>query len=374
MDEFLNSDFILNQDEISILDFEDDAPTEEEKETKENEEQTTEEEIDSENLFSSESVGSEDNNEEDENPSTTEEKSSPKNSNFYYSLANSLVEDGVLSDLDEDFVKSIQSPEDFAEAIEKQVTAKLDEKQKRISAALEADVDTNIIRQYENLLGFLDSVKEDTITKEDEQGEDLRKKLIFQDFLNRGYSKERAEREVKKSFDSGSDIEDAKEALISNKEFYNSKYNELVEESQKELKAEKERTKKQAEELRKSLLEKDEIFKGISIDEKTRKKAYENITKPVYKTEDGEYLTAIQKYEEDHPVEFRRALSILYTMTDGFQNIDKLVQKKVNKEVKNSLRNLEHTLKTSNRQTGSLQLMGGGDPESYSGKGWQLDI
>lgn len=374
MDEFLNSDFILNQDEISILDFEDDAPTEEEKETKENEEQTTEEEIDSENLFASESVGSEDNNEEDENPSTTEEKSSPKNSNFYYSLANSLVEDGVLSDLDEDFVKSIQSPEDFAEAIEKQVTAKLDEKQKRISAALEADVDTNIIRQYENLLGFLDSVKEDTITKEDEQGEDLRKKLIFQDFLNRGYSKERAEREVKKSFDSGSDIEDAKEALISNKEFYNSKYNELVEESQKELKAEKERTKKQAEELRKSLLEKDEIFKGISIDEKTRKKAYENITKPVYKTEDGEYLTAIQKYEEDHPVEFRRALSILYTMTDGFQNIDKLVQKKVNKEVKNSLRNLEHTLKTSNRQTGSLQLMGGGDPESYSGKGWQLDI
>lgn len=374
MEEFLNSDFILNQDEISILDFEDDAPTEEEKETKENEEQTTEEEIDSENLFSSESVGSEDNNEEDENPSTTEEKSSPKNSNFYYSLANSLVEDGVLSDLDEDFVKSIQSPEDFAEAIEKQVTAKLDEKQKRISAALEADVDTNIIRQYENLLGFLDSVKEDTITKEDEQGEDLRKKLIFQDFLNRGYSKERAEREVKKSFDSGSDIEDAKEALISNKEFYNSKYNELVEESQKELKAEKERTKKQAEELRKSLLEKDEIFKGISIDEKTRKKAYENITKPVYKTEDGEYLTAIQKYEEDHPVEFRRALSILYTMTDGFQNIDKLVQKKVNKEVKNSLRNLEHTLKNSDRQTGSLQLMGGGDPESYSGKGWRLDI
>lgn len=374
MEEFLNSDFILSNDEISILDFEDGAPTEEQKETKENEEQTTEEEIDSENLFSSESVGSEDNNEEDENPSTTEEKSSPKNSNFYYSLANSLVEDGVLSDLDEDFVKSIQSPEDFAEAIEKQVTAKLDEKQKRISAALEADVDTSIIRQYENLLGFLDSVKEDTITKEDEQGEDLRKKLIFQDFLNRGYSKERAEREVKKSFDSGSDIEDAKEALISNKEFYNSKYNELVEESQKELKAEKERTKKQAEELRKSLLEKDEIFKGISIDEKTRKKAYENITKPVYKTEDGEYLTAIQKYEEDHPVEFRRALSILYTMTDGFQNIDKLVQKKVNKEVKNSLRNLEHTLKTPSKHSSSLQLMGGGDPESYSGKGWKLDI
>ena len=372
--EFLNSDFILSEDEISILDF-DDTP-EENTEEENNEEETTTEDIDPESLFSSESVGSEDNNniEEKKNPSTTEETSSPNNSNFYYSIANSLVEDGVLSDLDEDFVKSIKSPEDFAEAIEKQVNSKLDEKQRRINAALEAEVETNAIRQYENVLGFLDSVKEETLLREDEQGEKLRKDLIFQDFLNRGYSKERAEREVKKSFDSGSDIEDAKDALISNKEFYNSKYNELIEESQKEIKAEKERTKKQAEELKKSLLEKEEVFKGISIDEKTRKKAYENITKPVYKTEDGEYLTAIQKYEEDNPVEFRRALSILFTMTDGFQNIDKLVQKKVNKEVKNSLRNLEHTLRTPSKHTGNLQFMGGGDPESYSGKGWKLDI
>jgi hypothetical protein len=371
--EFLNSDFILSDDEISILDF-DDNP-EETQEEKTEEKETTEDNVDGDSLFGSESVGSEDNIEEKKNPSTTtEDNSSPNNSDFYYSLTNALVEDGVLSDLDEDFVKTIKSPEDFAEAIEKQVNAKLDEKQKRITAALEADVESNVIRQYEGVLGFLDSVKEDAITEESERGEKLRKDLIYQDLLNRGYSKERAEREVKKSFDSGSDIEDAKDALISNKEFYNSKYKELIEESQKEIKAEKERTKKQAEQLKKSLLESDEVFKGISIDEKTRKKAYENITKPVYKTEDGEYLTAIQKYEEDNPVEFRRALSILFTMTDGFTNIDKLVQKKVNKEVKNSIRNLEHTLRTSNRQSGNLQFMGGGDSESYSGKGWQLDI
>jgi hypothetical protein len=62
-------------------------------------------------------------------------------------------------------------------------------------------------------------------------------------------------------------------------------------------------------------------------------------------------------------------------MTDGFTNIDKLVQKKVNKEVKNSIRNLEHTLRTPSKHSGNLQFMGGGDSESYSGKGgWQLDI
>lgn len=370
--EFLNSDFILSDEEISILDFEDNPEeTQEEKQ----EEETTTEDIDPESLFSSESVGSEDNTEEKKNPSTTtEDNSSPNNSDFYYSLTNALVEDGVLSNLDEDFIKTIKGPEDFAEAIEKQVNSRLEEKQKRVTEALEAEVEPSIIRQYENVLGFLDSVKEEAITDESEKGEKLRKDLIYQDLLNRGYSKERATREVKKSFDSGSDIEDAKDALISNKEFYDSKYKELIEESQKEIKAEKERTKKQAEQLKKSLLESEEVFKGISIDEKTRKKAYENITKPVYKTEDGEYLTAIQKYEEDNPIEFRRALSILFTMTDGFTNIDKLIQKKVNKEVKSSLRNLEHTLRTPDKRTGNLQFMGGGDSESYSGKGWQLDI
>ena len=370
--DFLNSDFILSDDEISILDF--DNTPEEKEENKEEKTKETTEDVDPNSLFSPESVGSEDITEEKKNPSSTEENSSPNNSDFYYSLTNALVEDGVLSDLDEDFIKSIKSPEDFAEAIEKQVNSRLDEKQKRINAALEADVESNVIRQYENVLGFLDSVKEDLITNEGEQGEKLRKDLIYQDFLNRGYSKERAEREVKKSFDSGSDIEDAKEALISNKEFYKSKYNEIIEEGQREIKAEKERVKKQAEQLKKSLLDSDEVFKGFSIDEKTRRLAYENITKPVYKTEDGDYLTAIQKYEEDNPIEFRKALSILFTMTDGFKTIDKLVQKKVNKEVKNSIRNLEHTLKTPSKHSGNLQFMGGGDSESYSGKGWQLDI
>ena len=357
--DFLNSDFILSDEEISILDFDNTPEEKEEKQETKGTKETTED-IDPNSLFSPESVGSEDIKEEKKNPSTTEENSSPNNSDFYYSLTNALVEDGVLSNLDEDFIKTIKSPEDFAEAIEKQVNSRLEEKQRRITEALEAEVEPSIIKQYEGVLGFLDSVKEESITDEGEQGEKLRKDLIYQDFLNRGYSKERAAREVKKSFDSGSDIEDAKDALVSNKEFYNSKYNELIEESQKEIK--------------KSLLDTDEVFKGITIDERTRKQAYENITKPVYKTEDGEYLTAIQKYEEDNPVEFRRALSVLFTMTDGFKNIDKLVQKKVNKEVKNSIRNLEHTLRTPSKHSGDLQFIGGGDPESYSGKGWRLDI
>jgi hypothetical protein len=222
----------------------------------------------------------------------------------------------------------------------------------------------------------LDSIKDEHISDESEKGEELRKRLIFQDFINRGYSKERASREVKKSFDSGTDIEDAKEALESNKEYFNNQYQDLIEEAQREIKEEQERVKKEAAQLKKSMLEDKEVFDGITLDKATRQKAFDNITKPIHKTENGEYLTAIQKYELDNPVEFRKYLSILFTMTDGFKNLDSIVKGKVKKEVKQSLRELEHKLSSSSRPLGNPRYVGLGDDdkESYMGKGWKLDL
>lgn len=385
--EQLNSDFILSGDEIDAMNlFDEDVGSESTNETQSpdntgeenNEKKTTEDEVNPDDLFSPESVGSENNDEDDkekENTTSTEDGSSPKSS-FYYSIANALVEEGILSTLDENEVKKVNSAESFAEAIEKHVNAKLDEKQRRINSALEANIEPDAIRQYEGVINYLENISDDAITDESENGEKLRKQLIYQDFINRNYSKERAAREVKKSFDSGSDIEDAKEALLSNKEFYTKQYNDLIEEGQKAEKENREKLKKEASELRKSLLEDKEVFEGISIDKSVRQKAYENITKPVYKTDNGEMLTAIQKYELDNPVEFRKKLSILFTLTDGFKDLNMIVKDKVKKEVKNSLRELEHTLKNTNKPKGNPTFVGGvsEDPESYVGNGWDLDI
>jgi mannose/fructose/N-acetylgalactosamine-specific phosphotransferase system component IID len=48
---------------------------------------------------------------------------------------------------------------------------------------------------------------------------------------------------MKKSFDSGTDVEDAKEALESNKEFFNTSYKTLIKEA-KDIADEKVRTQK----------------------------------------------------------------------------------------------------------------------------------
>lgn len=391
--EGLNDSFILSGEEIDTLDlFEgsdetqetppaagEDKPGEEEA-GKDEDKPTTEDEVNPDDLFGPESVGSEDKEDKKDKeggtPDSNKDNGSSPSSNFYYFIASALVEDGVLPDLDEEFVKGIKSPEDLAEAIDKQVNARLDETQKRISAALNAELEPDEIRQYEAVLGNLEKITEDAIKDESDKGENLRKQLIYQDLINRGFSKERATREVKKSFDSGSDIEDAKDALESNKSYFKKQYDDLIKEGQEEAENEKKRVKKEAQDLKKQMLEDKEIFEGIAMDKATRQKAYDNIAKPVYKTEDGEYLTAIQKYETENPVEFRKKLGVIFTLTDGFKNLDMLVKGKVKKEIKNSLRELEHTLRNTNRPKGNPQFVGGvqEDPESYVGQGWSLDV
>lgn len=385
----LSEDLIMTGDEIDVENlFSDDGGEEEtqvtppapkEKEEKEIEKTTEEEEINPDDLFDNpESVGSgKDNQEEEEDTQSEKDKGTSPKTNFYSSIASALKEEGIFPDLDDDTLNGIKTPEDFAEAVEKTVQARLDERQRRIDAALQADVEPDEVRRYEQTLANLDAIKEEYITDETEKGERLRKNLIYQDFRNRGYSEARANREVEKSFNAGTDIEDAKEALESNREYFSTQYQDLIKEAQEEAKEEQRKIKEEAAQLKKSMLEDKEVFTGITLDKTTRQKAFENITKPVFKTEDGEYLTAIQKYEMDNPVEFKKYLSVLFTMTDGFKNIDGLVKGKVKKEVKQSLRELEHKLSsTARNSSGNPRYVGGveEDTESYIGKGWDLDV
>lgn len=383
--EELNLDNILGADEIDSLFIEDeevqDTPPEEKETKKETEEQATEV-VDVNDLFTEEpeSVGSEepeDNIEEEEDTKKTEkgDGSSPKN--FYSSIAKALKVEGVFPDLDDETIEKTLTDEDFRNLINNQIKAGIDERQRRIDEALDSGVETSEIKRYEGVLNYLDSITEESISEEGEKGETLRKQLIFQDFINRGYSKERAEREVNKSFNSGSDIEDAKEALASNKQFFEDSYENLIKEAKEEEERQKQEEKEQATMLKKSILEDKEIFGDLSIDKATRQKAYENISKPVYKDpKTGEYYTAVQKYEKENRVDFLKNIGLLFTLTDGFKNIDKLVKGKVKKEVKKGLRELETTFNTTARMfDGNLKFASGvdEDPESNA-RSWDLDI
>jgi hypothetical protein len=351
----------------------------EDKKNKEKDEETTEV-IDVDNLFTDEpeSVGSgKDNIKGKEDTSSREDSTSPQKT-IYSSIAKALKEEGIFPDLDDEVLSKVKEPEDFRDLVEQQIKAGLEERQKRIDDALNYGIEPTEIKRYENTLNFLDSVKEENITDESDKGEELRKNLIFQDFINRGYSRERATREVQKSFNAGTDIEDAKEALKSNTEYFKGKYDDLIEDAKLEAQKEEEDRKEQANKLKESILNEKNILGDLSIDKTTRQKIYDNISKPIYKDpETGEYYTAIQKYEKDNRVDFLKYLGLIFTLTDGFKSLDGLVKGKVKKEVKNGLRDLEHAINNTARSSdGNLKFVSGvdEDPESFIGKGWKIDV
>lgn len=381
--EELSIDNILGPEDIESL-FEpvEDNTTETKQETspEQKEEKTeTTEELNVESLFEGtpESVGSEEHQKGEDTDSAKKPGSSPNNNNFYSSIAKALKEDGVFPDLDDETADNIKEAEDFAEAIEKQIQLKFDERQKRIDDALNAGVDDSVIRQYENTIAYLDKITEESLSAEDENGENLRKQLIYQDLLNRGYSKEEAQEELKDIFDNGTDVRKAKRALASNKDFFKSSYQKLVDEAKEETEKEEKERKQQAAELKKSILEDKEVFGELQLDKATRQKIFDNVSKPIYKDkETGELYTALQRYEMENRTEFLKNVGLLFTLTDGFKNLEALTKAKVRKEVKKGLRELEHTLNNTSRTSdGNLKFVSGvaDDPESFIGK-WDIDV
>ena len=380
----LSVDNILSEEEVENLFTEYDDTNEgtgpDDNKPDETEQNTTEVNVDTETLFTDEpeSVSSDEDSEDKEGTKSDKDKSDSPKKNFYSSIAKALKEDGVFPDLDDESLKSIVNPEDFAAIVEKQIQQKLDDKQKRIDEALTVGVEPTEIKKYENSISYLKSITEDAIINEAAEGEQLRKQLIFQDFINRGYSRERATREVQKSLNTGTDIEDAKEALQSNLDYFTEEYEDLINDAKEAQKAADTAKAAQMENLKTTILSADKTFTDIQINQATRQKIFDNIAKPVYTDEKtGEKLTAIQKYERDNRVDFLKNISMVFTLTDGFKNFDGLIKNKVRKELNKGIKELEHTINNTSRTTnGSLNFVSGAseDNESFIGKGWSLDV
>ncbi len=379
----LSFDNILGDDEISSLLFEEgtqeETPPEEKKKEKETEEEETDDddtaEVDPDNMFGEpESVGSEEDiqgNKEE----TTKQKSSTS-SDFFSSIATAFVEEGLFPDLDEETISKIKTAQDLSDAIKEQMKAGLDEQQKRVAEALDNGAEPDQVRQYEGILGWLND-QESNIEVEGDAGDELRRRVIMQDYLNKGFKEERAKAKVDKIFEDGTEVEEAKESLQSLKAFYNEGYQKYRNELKEQAKQEEEERKQKAERIKKSIIEENKLFGDIEISKQMRQKAFEAISKPVYKDpKTGDTYTALQKLELDNSEDFLAKLGLLYALTDGFTSINGLVDKKVKKEVKRGFSELERKINNTSRNSdGSLNFVSGvSDENSFIRKGMKLDL
>ena len=382
--EGLNLNNILTGDEVDTLfdkytsDSEDNTteePQEQQEETTEetvdnNDKDTTEVSID--DIFAPESVGSDDEDIQggQEDTDSSKQGTSP---NFYSSIAKALKEEGIFPDLDDD--NEVKSAEDFKDLIQKQIEEGLDETQKRINEALNANVPVDSIKMYENTIKQLSNVTEEQLSEESEDMENFRKSLIYQDLINRGYSQQKAEKEVQKSINAGTDIDDAIDALQSNIQFYKTQYQTQVNSNKAQMQAAQEAQKKEFESLSKIIMEDSKAFGDFTVDKKTRKKILDNIFKPSYTDQKtGAQYTELQRYATENRAEFLKNFGLAYTLTNGFKDMNGLLKSKVKKEVNKGLKELEHTLRGNSSKTfdGNLKLMNESPETSF--RGWDLDL
>ena len=356
-----------------------DVEVEEETESKETN-NTIEEYIDGENPFdTSESVGSEEN----EDDKTIQEDTSPKSErgssqNFYSSITSALAEEGVFPDLDEEYINSVQSPEDFIRVINEEISKRFDARQKRIDAALNYNVEPSIIQYLESSIQTLSSITEETLKDEGEDGVNIRKALIVQDLKNKGYSEERIQKELNKSLNAGTDIEDAFYAYNSLAEYYNNAYKDTIEEHKK---AEEERVRslqERAKQIHNHFYSKDSFMEELGVDKHTIDLAFNNYASPAFvDSATGRKMTAMEKAAIEDELGFIRGMSIAFTLTDGFKNLSRLANGTVKKQVKAKLKDLEGKLNTSvNFSNGNYSFVTSvkEDPESYVGSKVRLDI
>ena len=383
--EGLNLNNILSGDEVDTLfdKYTSDSEDNTTEEPQEQQEETTEETVDNnddkdttevniDDVFAPESVGSEDEDiqggQED-----TDSSGNGTSPNFYSSIAKALKDEGIFPDLDDD--NEVKSADDFKDLIQRQIDEGLNETQKRINEALSANVPVDSIKMYENTIRQLSSVTEEQLSEETEEMENFRKSLIFQDLINRGYSQQKAEKEVQKSINAGTDIDDAIDALQSNIQFYKAQYQTQVNSNKAQMQAAQEAQRKEFESLSKTIMEDSKAFGDFTVDKKTRKKILDNIFKPSYTDQKtGMQYTELQRYANENRIEFLKNFGLAYTLTNGFKDMGGLLKSKVKKEVNKGLRELEHTLRGNSSKSfgGSLKLMNESPETSF--RGWDIDL
>ena len=322
-----------------------------------------------------ESVGSEKNTEGNGGTPESGDGSGTPQTNLFSSIAKALRDEGVFPDLSDDTLNEVKDAASLRKMFESEATKTLDDTTKKLSAALNGGATSDELQAYQQALSlsqYLD--KKDTydiLVKEGEDSEKLRKQMMYEDYVRvRGFKHERAVKMIQKSFDDGNDIEDAKEAFESCKEFYKGRvddYQQELESRQQQKKADEE---KQYANLKKHILDKESFYDGVKVDKTLRQKAYDSITKPVYRDEQGNYMTALQKYQREHPIEFMENVALLFALTDEFKSVEKLAKDKAGKKVKSAFEEIGNMLNGSRRNgDGTLNLANtapGDDRENWN--------
>ena len=292
--------------------------------------------------------------------------------NLYSSMATVLQEQGLLPSLDITDTK-IETVDDLANAFTSQVDDLV--KNKLVDKVGESAYEYLIngvpleqVEEYKSNDDYLNGLDENKLADDIE----LSKKIIYQDYINQGFSETRATRLVDRTASLGEDsiIEDAMDSLESVKR-YNTKYMDDQKTANIQAEAESAKTRVSNEKkLKDSVYNTKELLKDQPISKAIQDKVFNNMTKIIGKSPDGSDENSLMKSRRENPVDFDTKLYYIYEMTKGFTDFSGLTKAGKTQAV----REMENAMRTNTRSGGGGSNNFTNQDNTYMNLGDELNI
>lgn len=255
----------------------------------------------------------------EETPSDNIKPDKSQNENLSL-FASALAEEGVIS-LPEG--ADIKSYEDLVKVIQDEIKnnefSGLNDKQKDYLDALSKGISHD---EYTNMSSKMESVESITEDKLKEN-EDLQKQLLVEDYVSRGYSKEKAETLSQRSVDLNTLYEDSLESLNNKKENLKLEKQKLEKAKVADIENQKTQYLEIQEKIKKAVFdEKSEIIPGIKYSKKVADEVFNALTKPAGVDENQQPITRAQKIRSNDPLKFEHTLNTLLVLTKDFTDFN----------------------------------------------------
>jgi hypothetical protein len=235
-------------------------------------------------------------------------------------LASALYKDGVLSGVDEQDIKDVDVPK-LADLIKKTIShnefSGLDERAKQALEAIRAGVPVENVIKHHNTGIKLAEFTEDRFVENDldtdESSEEklaVRKSLIYNDLIARGFDQRDAERRTAQSFKAGDDVADARLALQSLKRIAEVRRQEEIQQA----KSEQKRQEDTRQQLFTNVAGMKEVIPGLPVSQEVSKWMAEAMTSPTGRTQDGRLRTVVSDKRSEDPFKFDTRLHYFIKM------------------------------------------------------------
>lgn len=238
---------------------------------------------------------------------------SPSDSNII-AFAKALSEQGVLSDLPEDFDGTTEG---LVKLMQNTVNSGIEAYKNDLPPVIK-----DLVDNYEENVPLKDlidtksrEIQYSTITEEAIDGNvDLQKALIAEDLKNRGYTQEKINERIE-MFESNdvlaSEAKDAQAALVNVEKYHQEQLKKKTEE-EKELAAKK--NEENLSNIKTSIGKLQEIIPGIALNDNSRENIYKSMTSVVETDANGRPMNAVMKTRTEDPLKFETTLHYLHSL------------------------------------------------------------